>query len=328
MARFNFTAFLAMIALICLGSISHGQIFLGDTGNDDNGVGFNSVDFNLTSIINCVPNGADEDDLDIVCNFFLEELIDQLVEAENVLDEIFAGYRQDSPRFFRNQLDGPVVIDVVFSPESDDVGGVLATAGPDSFASFISNPFLATRFGSPVRDWVVPRTATMNLDVADIPGLVVTELMIDVAVHEAFHAMGHPAAFEFSLLNAPSGFGQLSFVGDPSGVNGAGHGVSEFRQESGNLLATFVPLSQTDDGGHLSPFEPVFVRFDEGFQETFIPFAPPPGIQGIMSFTLQGMFADLGYRVRGINAPGFIDLDDDGEADDPVILNPILGDHN
>ena len=47
-----------------------------------------------------------------------------------------------------------------------------------------------------------------------------------------------------------------------------------------------------------------------------------------MSFSLQGMFADLGYIVRGINGPGIIDLDNDGQADDPVVLNPIFGDHN
>lgn len=330
MARFKIPAFFVMIVLISLGSNSHGQIFLPATPAGENGTGFNSVDFNLQAIISCDqnPNGVDPDaaPLAVICAFFLEELVDQLVEAEQVLDEIFNGYRQDSPRFFRNQLDGPVVINVVFAA-IDGPGGTLANAGPDSFAFFTSNPLLRFRDPATVRDWVLPTTATINLDIDDVIALVVTELMVDVAVHEAFHAMGHPSAFEFSNLNAPSsGFGQINFVGDEAGINGAGYGLTEFREESGNFLATFVPLSQSDGAGHLSAFEPTFNRVDEGFQEAFIPFAPPPGIQGIMSFSLQGMFADLGYLVRGINAPGIIDLDNDGEADDPVIINPILGD--
>ena len=33
------------------------------------------------------------------------------------------------------------------------------------------------------------------------------------------------------------------------------------------------------------------------------------------------MFADLGYSVPGINAPGFIDLNNDGQEDDPLLIN-------
>ena len=334
MARLNLPAIFVLIVSFSLCSVSQAQIFGGGpvAGNGENGTGLNSVDFDLAGITTCQSDDADPEDapLIVICTFFLEDLVSQLVEAEGTLDEIFRGYRQDSPRFFRNQLDGPVQIEVVFAA-IDGPGGALATAGPhpdfpaleEAFAFFGVNPFL--RVNDPnIRNWVIPRQARMNLDVDDVIPLVVTELMVDVAIHEAFHAMGHPTAFELSALNdETSGFGQINFIGDEAGINGIGYGVTEFRAESNNLLATFVPLSQSDGAAHLSAFEPTFVRFNEGFQDAFIPFAPPPGIQAIMSFSLQGMFADLGYRVTGINSPGFIDLDNDGKANDPVVLNPI-----
>ena len=351
MARFNIPYLLVLIAALSMSSVSHAQIFGGgpDFGSGENGTGRNSVDFDLTGIIGCQSDdtSSEEVPLIVICSFYLEELLDQLVEAESVLDEIFNGYRSDSPRFFRNQLDGPVQIEVVFAA-IDGPGGALATAGPhpdatsfeELYAFFGVRPFLLQNQDQ-LRNWVIPRRAQMNLDVDDIIPLLITELMIDVAVHEAFHAMGHtgvadpnvdpPAGGAFVMSNltrATTGFGQFNFLGDQTGINGVGYGLTEFRQESGNPLATFIPLSQNDEASHLSAFEPVFNRTDEGFQDAFTPFAPPPGIQGIMSFSLQGMFADLGYRVRGINSPGFIDLDNDGKADDPVIINPIQGDHN
>jgi len=341
MARLQLPALLVLIVSFSLVSVSQAQIFGGGfAGNGDNGTGNNSVDFDLSQILNCQP-GIDfdldsaEPPLSVICGFLLEELIDQLVEAERFLDEVFIGYRSDSPRFFRNQLDGPVQIEVVFAA-IDGAGGVLASAGPhpgfadfdELFAFFGVNPFLRRPGVNNLRNWVIPRRAIMNLDIDDVIPLLLSETMIDVAVHEAFHAMGHPTAFELSELNAAtSGFGQINFIGDPVGINGAGYGLTKFRAKSGNILATFVPLSQNDDAAHLSPFEPTFIRLDEGFQDTFIPFAPPPGVQAFMSFSLQGMFADLGYKVRGINAPGVIDIDNDGQADNPVIINPIFNDH-
>lgn len=346
MARTYLPALVVLVISFSLGSVSQAQIFGGGfAGNGENGTGNNAVDFNLLPILNCQPGeeyqlDSDEPPLAIICNFLLEELLDQLVEAERFLDEVFVGYRQDSPRFFRNQLDGPVQITIHFD-EIDGAGGTLAVAGPRSFAFFVTNPFLRLPDNRGVRDWVISRTGTITLDVDDVIPLLLTELMIDVVVHESFHAMGHTGvddplddpltggAFVLSNLTGPTGgFGQINFIGDPTGINDIGYGITEFREESGNILATYIPLSQNDGSAHLSPFEPAFVRFDEGFQDTFIPFAPPPGIQGIMSFSLQGMFADLGFKIRGVNAPGFVDIDNDGDADDPVIINPIFGDHN
>ena len=348
MARCHFSAILALVIAFSLGSISHAQIFNpGFAGNGENGTGNNSVDFDLLPIINCQPGEFFELDpamppLSTICNFFLEELVDQLVESERFLDEVFNGYRPDAPRFFRNQLDGPVRI-VVHFQAIDGPGGALAVASPLTYADFFVNPFIRPGASGNIRQWSISRTGRISLDVDDVIPLVLTELMIDVAVHEAFHAMGHvgvvdplapidpltSGAFVRSGLSGrTNGFGQINFLGDSTGINGVGYGLTEFRQESGNLLATFIPLSQSDGSAHLSAFEPTFVRLNDGFQEAFIPTAPPLGIQAIMSFSLQGMFADLGFRVRGVNSPGFIDIDNDGQADDPVVINPITGDHN
>ena len=165
--------------------------------------------------------------------------------------------------------------------------------------------------------------------------MVLTEQLVDTMIHEALHALGHPSSFDRSGLNSVNNvFNQVNFVGDFSGINGIGYGLTEFRAESGNPLAQVVPLAQTDvtapgeTPGHLSDFEPTWVRLDEGLLEGFTTTAPPPGVRNFMSKTVRGMFADLGYRVRGVNAPGSIDLDDDGVEDDPLITNPIFGDHN
>lgn len=302
------------VALVSQPAVSNAQIF-------GSGELTNSVDLDLLAIIQCqLPEGTDELLEFIICNLLLPDLIDQLVEAEAFLDQVFAGYRNDIPFFLRRQLDEPLRIQVVFDA-IDGPGMVLATAGPTSFANLVPNPFLRTGV---LRAWSIPRTATITLDVDDVVDLVLTEVMVDVAVHEAFHAMGHPSAFLISRLNGPTNiFGQINFLGDDHGINEAGFGLLEFRGESGNPFAQFIPLSQSDSAAHLSAFEPAFNQPASGLQEVFIPTAPPPGTQAFMSRSLQGMFADLGYKVRGVNAFGFVDIDQDGIEDDPLIINPI-----
>ncbi len=301
------------IALASQPAVSNAQIF-GDELN-------NSVDLDLLAVIQCqLPEGTDELLEFIICNLLLPDLIDQLVESEAFLDQVFAGYRNDIPFFLRRQLDNPLRVEVVFDA-IDGPGMVLATAGPTSFANLIPNPFLRN-FGTR-RAWSIPRTARITLDVDDVVDLVLTEVMIDVAVHEAFHAMGHPSAFLISGLNGPTNiFGQVNFLGDDTGIDESGFGLLEFRFESGNPFAQFIPLSQSDSAAHLSAFEPAFNQPASGVQEVFLPTAPPPGIQAFMSRSLQGMFADLGYKVRGVNAAGFVDNDQDGIEDDPLIINP------
>ncbi|MEM9411105.1 MAG: hypothetical protein AAGA30_08335 [Planctomycetota bacterium] len=281
----------------------------------------NVVDLDLTEVIQC--NIPDEEPLKpLICNVLLECFVDQLNEAESFLDQVFTGYRNDMPAFLRNQLDEPVLIQVVMD-SIDGKGMVLAQAGPRTVVNLLPNPFLRLRGG--FRGWSIPRTGTMTFDIDDIPCLVLSDSIQDVCVHEAFHALGHPNLFEIAGLNDASNvFGNVNFVGDVAGINGVGYGLTEFRQESGNPLATFIPLSLDDGSGHLSIFEPTFVRIDEGFQEVFVPSISGGGIQAFMSRSLQGMYADLGFQIRGINGPGFIDLDGDLIEDNPLVINPVF----
>ncbi len=296
----------------------------------------NTVDFDLTPVFNCDIFDPTEDAPDsleaLVCTILLPDLIDDLIEAEEFCDQVFVGYRNDIPFVLREQLVDPVFINV-FIGEIDGPGGTLARAGPiagfdtngdgiidvPGILSLVPPPFLqARRF----RAWSVPRFATIEIDLDDIPFMVFTDSMVCTAVHEAFHALGHPSTFEISNLNvATTAFGSPNFVGDQFGPNGVGFGITEFRETRlENSLAEFVPLSQADGGGHLSTFEESFFDFGSDLQEVFLPVEF--GLTGFMSRTLRGMFADMGYQIRGINAFGVIDIDGDGEDDVPLIVNP------
>lgn len=296
----------------------------------------NVVDFDITPILNCASDNPIQDPIAFVCNTpLLEQLIDDLIQAEAFVDEVVIGYRNDMPIFFRNQLQEPLVIQVSLVIE-DGPGGILATAAVVQSADFMPNPFLRVRGG--FRAWSLPRLSVMSLDADDVPFLLFFDGMVDTIVHEAFHAMGHPTNFDGApfdptstgagLNQAINAFGQINFVGDNQGINGVGFGITEYREESGNPFANFVPLQQDlNDGntpGHLNPFDPTFLRLDEELQEVFLPTAAPIGTQSFMSKALQGMFADLGYIIRGVNGPGFADIDLDGIEDDPLIINPAL----
>ena len=316
---------------------ANAQIFGG--GNAGPLIEFqNTVDFDLTPVIGCEFYDPTEDAgtlREFVCLVLLPFLVDDLLEAEAFCDAVFVGYRDDIPSVLRNQLVDPVFINVIVD-EIDGPGGVLAQAGPiagidtdgdgeidlPGILSIIPPPYLQTRR---FRAWSVPRFAQMTIDLEDIPLMVFSDTMVCTAVHEAFHALGHPSTFEISNLNQPSTpFGSPNFVGDRFGPNGHGYGITEYRIESENPLAEFVPLSPGDGSAHLSGADPTFFDFNENLQEVFL------AVQGFgtnyMSRTLRGMYADMGYKIRGVNAFGIIDIDGDGSDDLPLIVNPIPDD--
>ena len=155
----------------------------------------------------------------------------------------------------------------------------------------------------------------------DIQNLVLDNSFRDHVIRGSFQGMGFPTVFrEAGLVGALNSISEYQYLGDPDGINSVGFAISEFRVESGNPIAGFVPLSQADGGGFLNPFEPAFFVADEDLQEIMLP-SFLFGFQTFMSRTFRGMFADLGYSVPGINAPGFIDLDNDGQEDDPLLIN-------
>ena len=295
----------------------------------------NTVDFDITAIINCtVPENTEPAIEDLICRILYPCMLDQFVESERFMDELFVGYRNDMPAFFRNQLDEPVIL-VCEIIDIDGPGNVLAQASPGidanmdgindpgSILTLQPNPFLRRRGG--FRAWAMTRIGLIQFDVDDMAFMILSDTLQEVTVHEAYHALGHPSLFAASDLNGVTNvFNQVNFNGDGNGINGVGFGLTEFRAESGNPFASFIPLSQNDGSAHLSAFEPSFRREAEGFQEAFIPTAPPPGVLGFTSRALQGMFADLGFLIKGVNSPGFLDLDGDGIEDDPLVINPTF----
>ncbi len=277
------------------------------------------VDLDLLNIITCSDfDPMDDEEFYATCVFFQEFLLNDLLETESFLDQVFAGYREDLPRFLQFQLPDKIFILVALA-DIDGPGGTLAQAAPLAFADFIPNPFL--RRGRFTRAWSIPTVGFMQIDISDLPFMILSDTMVDTAVHEAFHALGHPSAFDRSFLTGPVNiFGQINFIGVNNRPFGrGGFGLEQYRIESGNPFAEFVPLSQFDGHAHLSMFEPAFNRPADGLQEVFLAFA---GAQGFMSRSLRGMFADLGYRIRTVNLPGVIDIDGDGTNDDPLIVNP------
>ncbi len=287
----------------------------------------NVVDFDLTEIITCVPNDAIPA---VICNSLLDLLLDDLVRAEAFIDQVFAGYREDIPRFIRNQLDEPVFIRIRMVEEDGPFNTLAFVApGEDIQIDFAPPPFF--QIFSNYRAWSVTRVSTVNLDVDDVVFLLVTDGLVSTVVHEVMHSLGHPRNFEMADLNRPINmFGQINFLGDRFGVNRVGYGLSQFRGtpanpgESGNPFATFIPLSTTDGAGHLNPLSPAFFRPDDSLQDLFLPTAAGPGVQDFMSRSLRGMFADLAFKIRGINAPGIIDIDGDGMMDEPLLVSPDL----
>jgi hypothetical protein len=112
------------------------------------------------------------------------------------------------------------------------------------------------------------------------------------------HALGFGTLFDANgLTGVTNFFGEINYTYN-------GFALREYRNAAGNPFATFIPLSQNDGGGHWSAFDPYFFQPDEGLIEIMVPFAAPPGFEEFISRATWGAFADMGYLVTGINAPG------------------------
>ncbi len=220
-------------------------------------------------------------------------LWEQFAEAQSVYNERFLGYRGDLPRALLAQLSG-VKIAVGFD-FIDEPGNILAFAGPRDVVTFGS---AAPSFYSQVRPFAFTKIAEMTIDIDDIDYMLAEDIFVDVVVHEAMHAVGFGTLFEANGLNGITNlFGQRNYNFD-------GFALRKYRVEAQAPFATYIPLYQQDGGGHWSPFDPFFYQPENGIYDVMLPFAPPPGFQPNISETTWSVFADLGYSIRGVNAPG------------------------
>ena len=265
----------------------------------------NVVDFDLTPIFSCASVGNPSDDVAFVCAIFLEELIDDLVEAESFIDNVFAGYRDDLPKDLLSQLQ-PVLIQFQLI-DDDGLGGNFRIVETITATNFPAS-------GDP--DWSIPQLVTVGLDAADLPFFIFTQRSTEVIVEAVLRGLGMPELFQETGLIRLDRFGQYKYFG----LDGRTAGLDAYRIESDNANAESIPLDF--DGRNWDPIDPTFELAD-GRLFDLLQFSPVSGCaNNYMSNTSRAIFADLGFQVVGVNSPGIIDIDGDGKNDDPLIISP------
>lgn len=230
-----------------------------------------------------------------------EPLWQYFEEAQQLFDDRIAGYRDDVPRALLDQLQGLRI--TVFFDEIDGPFNTLAQAAPVDIVSFgIVSPF----FFSGNRPFAFARQGLMTVDIEDIDFMIAVDIFTEVIVHEAMHAIGFPNLFEQNGL-----MGTTNFFGDRN-YNFDGFALNTYREESGFPFATYLSLNTTvcgepagdAAGGHWSEFDPFFVQPENGIQDVMCPCSGYLGTVTFYSETTWATFADCGYLVRKINAPG------------------------
>ena len=217
------------------------------------------------------------------------------IEAQEVFNQRIIGYRSDIPRLLRQQLRG-ARISVAFD-DCDGVGGTLAFAGPEDTLDFNAVSGNVFHLQRGVRSWSFTTVGAMTIDINDICLMAQAEIFTDVIVHEAMHAIGFGTLFEANSFNGATNlFGQRNFTFN-------GFTLPRYRIDAQIPFATFIPLNQQDGGGHWDPNDPFFNQVQNGIRDVMHPEAPPEGVESVISNPTWAMFADLGYIVRGVNAP-------------------------
>ena len=264
----------------------------------------NVVDFDITPIIGCFTAGDPSDDVSFICNTpLLEELIDDLVEAESFIDNVFAGYRDDLPKDLLSQLQ-PVLIQFQLI-DDDGLGGNFRIVETITATNFPAS-------GDP--DWSIPQLVTVGLDAADLPFFIFTQRSTEVIVEAVLRGLGMPELFQETGLIRLDRFGQYKYFG----LDGRTAGLDAYRIESGNAIAESIPL---DLGGrNWDPIDPTFELADGRLVDLFRPVYRCQN--NFMSNTSRAIFADLGFQVVGVNSPGIIDIDGDGKNDEPLLVSP------
>ena len=278
----------------------------------------NVVDLDPIPIFVCdLPSNVSDEQQTLICNVLRPQILEELDRIEEVIDQIFVGYNDDIPTEFLQTL-SPALISVRFDI-IDGPGGTPVTSGPTTVNTF-PNAF------SP--DFAFTGTAIINLDIDDLESALANNQMGVNILHSVIHSMGFPTVFESLGLIGANAPDVVNYIGN----DGMGFGIDAYRKESGNAFATFVPLFQQDEA-HLNPFDPTFLSISPAEREISLPLSAPFCGRHFMSRTLRGMFADAGYQIATINSSEIIDLDGDGQDDDPLFVptpggEVVLGDIN
>lgn len=201
------------------------------------------------------------------------------VQAERFWESRLLGFSTVIPRHLLEQLHN-----IEFSVEIanvDGAGGVLAFCGPDEVFSY----------RSPYQDINVPQSASMTVDIDDIDFLLAAGLLDEVVLHEMAHGLG------FGPLWTANGFNGLAF----GNYNGT-YALRQYRLDSRQPLAQFVPVEQGGGGGtagaHWDSNDSFFFNQQTFVGELMIGFITDAPY---VSDVTWASFADLGYKVKGIN---------------------------
>lgn len=193
-------------------------------------------------------------------------------DAERFWESRLTGFSPQLPLLMQRTL-RPVQFTAVIA-DVDGPGGILGFAGPSQLSNLTGS-----------RPYIVPISADMTFDSEDAVPFYLLGLFDDIVRHEMAHGLGFGTLFGQNRLNlGPFG----NYIG--------AFGLKTFRVEAKRPNALFVPLD--GGGGHWDGDNEFFFDLDTFSGDLMIPFITD---FPVVHETTWAVFADLWYRVKGIN---------------------------
>ncbi len=203
---------------------------------------------------------------------------DSFYIAERFWESRLIGYSPQLPAILQRSL-RPIQIDAALL-NIDGPGGILGFAGPRNLTVHNGN-----------KPYVLAQTAYMQFDPEDAITFQNLGLFDDIVIHEIAHAMGFGTLWTENRLNlGPLG----NFVGP--------FALKRYRIEAKKPNALYVPVQKVLQvgglGGHWDSDDSFFFDINTFAGDVMVPFiTDAPRV----SETTWASFADLGFRVKGVN---------------------------
>lgn len=259
------------------------------------------------ALVTALPAGARADVINVDVSGVDPRFQFLFTEAEAFWESRIQSWSDDLPSGFRSRLGSLQIF--ASTGQIDGVGGAVGGAAVTSTASWRETNF----FNPNPRTWVVPQSAIMQFDLADLdnqdpndPLGLTLEDFSNTIIHEMGHAMGFGSLWEDNGFLGAAINGQTEFIHN-------GYAIQEYRAESNNRFASFIPIEQQGGAGtalsHWSSEDPFFNQLDTtGRTETMLGFIFNLDSNGnlingddFVSETTWGSLADIGWEVAGIN---------------------------
>lgn len=233
---------------------------------------------------------------------------DLFIQAEKFWEDRIQGYSTELPVRLRGQLTKlqiTAVVDTIDGP-----GGILGFAGPETFVELLADINLQNQ--NSIFQNQVATTSFMQFDLDDFPELEANGVLKDVIIHEMGHALGIGSLWEGNGLLVID-FGSRA----PAPQYYGKYGLQQYRIETGNLVAPFVPVEQGGGAGTaLGHWN------NEGFFNTLgqpnarkemmtgslydvDPDDPTESLIALPRFLSRaslGSLADMGFAIAGVNS--------------------------